>query len=56
LANHPNLDHKLRDADGNALRMNISADEKRAIIAFLSTLTDHEMISDPKFSDPFKSK
>jgi cytochrome c peroxidase len=56
LANHPNLDHKLRDANGNPLRMNISADEKHAIISFLSTLTDHEMISDPKFSDPFKSK
>ena len=56
LANHPNLDHKLRDANGNPLQMNISAAEKDAIIAFLHTLTDHEMISDPKFSDPFKFK
>ena len=56
LANNPNLDHKLRGADGNPLQLNISADEKRAIIAFLNTLTDREMISDPKFSDPFKSK
>ena len=56
LANHPNLDNKLRDANGNPLQMNISPEEKKAIIAFLHTLTDDEMISDPKFSDPFKSK
>ena len=56
MANHPNLDNKLKDANGNPLRMNISPDEKHAIIAFLNTLTDHEMITDPKFSDPFKSK
>lgn len=56
LVNHPNLDPKLRDANGNPLRMNISADEKHAIISFLNTLTDHQMISDPKFSDPFKSR
>lgn len=56
LENHPNLDQKLRDASGNPLRFNISSDEKRAIISFLNTLTDHQMISDPKFSDPFKSR
>ncbi|MEX2233775.1 MAG: hypothetical protein WD824_16540 [Cyclobacteriaceae bacterium] len=56
LANHPSLDHKLRDSNANPLQLNISADEKHAIISFLNTLTDHKMISDPKFSDPFKSK
>jgi cytochrome c peroxidase len=56
MANHPNLDEKLRDAEGNALRMNISENEKHALIAFLNTLTDHEMITDPKFSNPFKSR
>jgi cytochrome c peroxidase len=56
LSNNPNLDPKLRGGDGNPMQLNISADEKRAIIAFLNTLTDHEMISDPKFSDPFKSR
>jgi cytochrome c peroxidase len=56
MANHPNLDHKLRDAEGNPLRMNISQYEKDALIAFLNTLTDHKMISDPKFSNPFKSR
>jgi cytochrome c peroxidase len=56
MANHPNLDHKLRDADGNPLRMNISEHEKDALISFLNTLTDHEMISNPKFSNPFKTR
>ena len=56
MANHPNLDHKLKDAEGNPLRMNISKNEKEALIAFLNTLTDHEMITDPKLSNPFKSR
>ena len=55
LANHPNLDHKLKDTNGTPLQMNISVDEIHAI-AFLNTLTDYEMISDPKLSDPFKFK
>jgi cytochrome c peroxidase len=56
MANHPNLDHKLKDAEGNPLRMNITENEKDALIAFLKTLTDHEMITDPKLSNPFKSR
>jgi cytochrome c peroxidase len=54
MVNHPNLDIKLKDANGNAMQMNISDQEKTAIIAFLNTLTDYAMITDPKFSDPFK--
>lgn len=50
----PSLDPRLRDVNGNAMRMNISADEKAALIAFLNTLTDTKMITDPKFSNPFK--
>lgn len=50
----PNLDWQLMDTkQENARKMNISEDEKRAIIAFLNTLTDYHMISDPKFSNPF---
>jgi cytochrome c peroxidase len=56
IANHPNLDQRLKDSQGNALRLNITSNEKNAIIAFLNTLTDYEMISDPKFSNPFKAK
>ena len=56
LANHPNLDPKLKDESGNARSMNITAHERDAIIAFLHTLSDESVITDPKFSNPFKVK
>lgn len=52
----PNLDSRLMDSGGHAMKMNITADEKQAIIAFLGTLTDYHTITDPKFSNPFKVK
>jgi cytochrome c peroxidase len=55
IANHPNLDKRLKK-DGQPMRLQIPQQDKEAIIAFLHTLTDHEMISDPKFSNPFKIK
>ncbi len=51
-----NLDSRLKDNTGNAMQMNITDVEKQAIIAFLGALTDDHMISDPKFSNPFKVK
>jgi len=35
------------------LVLNITSNEKTALIAFLHSLTDQTFISDPKFSDPF---
>ena len=52
----PNLDPLLTDGKGHARSMNITEQDKQAIIAFLGTLTDNQMITDPKFSNPFKSK
>ncbi len=52
---HKNLDVKFTDGHGNLKRLNLNSIEKAAIIAFLKTLTDTEMIKDPKYSDPFKS-
>ena len=52
-----NLDTLMKDPKtGGPLRMNINAHEKTAIIAFLGTLTDVDMITNPNFSDPFKIK
>lgn len=54
---HPNLDKRLRKDgvfDGEALRLNYSAEEKAALLAFLHTLTDYDFIQEEKFSDPFK--
>lgn len=53
---HPNLDARLRDSNGNIIRPNISEAEAEAIIAFLGTLTDHTMITDVRFSNPFETK
>ncbi|GGZ38662.1 cytochrome-c peroxidase [Echinicola pacifica] len=35
------------------VKLHLSASEKKAIIAFLHTLTDEKFISNPKFSNPF---
>lgn len=53
IKNHPALDDRLKDANGQAKKMNITTAEKTALIAFLNTLTDYEMITNPKYSNPF---
>lgn len=50
---HPNLDNRLAAPGGQARRLNMTNDEKMALIAFLHTLTDETMRADIKFSDPF---
>lgn len=51
---HPNLSAALIDPnDGTPLRLNLTAQQKAAIVAFLNTLTDDALLSDEKFSDPF---
>jgi cytochrome c peroxidase len=56
IKNSENLDPILRDQGGSAMQFHIPASEKQAIIAFLHTMTDYQMISDPMFSSPFKLK
>jgi cytochrome c peroxidase len=51
-----NLDPRLKDSNGAPVRMHIPESDKKAIIAFLQTMTDREMITDVRFSNPFKSK
>jgi cytochrome c peroxidase len=48
----PNLDALLR-RNGAPLRLNLIDADKDALEAFLRTLTDEEMIADPRFADPF---
>jgi cytochrome c peroxidase len=52
----PNLSWILRDQKGSPIRMNISDNDKKAIAAFLNTLTDYTMVTDKKFSNPFVVK
>ncbi len=49
---HPNLDERLADFAANG--MALPEREKVALTNFLLTLTDRELIKDPKFSDPFR--
>jgi cytochrome c peroxidase len=35
-------------------RIDLTAQEKADLVAFLKTLTDHEFLTNPKFADPFK--
>jgi cytochrome c peroxidase len=53
IQDNPNLSAPLRQPDGSIKRMNFTATEKAALIAFLQTLTDQSLATDEKFSDPF---
>jgi cytochrome c peroxidase len=54
-----NLDWNLQDNSGNfgssgkARKLNLSPSDKKALVAFLKTLTDKDFTTNPKFSDPF---
>jgi cytochrome c peroxidase len=48
---HPNLDSRLDEISAQGLAL--PEREKVALTEFLKTLTDYELISDPKLSDPF---
>ena len=50
---NPNLDNRLRGNNNQPRRLNLTDAEKAALLAFLETLTDNEMLADPRFSDPF---
>lgn len=56
IADNENLDFRLRTPNGQPRNMEIPKADKEAIIAFLHTLTDYEMATDEKFSDPFKAQ
>jgi cytochrome c peroxidase len=49
----PNLHPALRDANGAPLRLNLTAEDRAALVAFLGTLTDPQLAADPRFADPF---
>lgn len=51
---HDNLNPLLKDERGNAVNFNFSRKEKDALVAFLNTLTDNDLLTDVKFSDPFR--
>ena len=56
VVNHPNLSPPLRNPPGQPpgpRRLNLTPDQKAALVAFLHTLTDPDLATDPRWSDPF---
>ncbi len=56
---HPSLHFRLSTVDdgpqgGVPRKQNFTNEEKEALIAFLNTLTDATVTTDPKYSNPFK--
>lgn len=51
---NPNLSQLLRNPDGTVTRLNLTAQEAADLVAFLQTLTDNNLLNDPRFSDPFQ--
>ncbi len=52
IQNHANLHRTLKE-NGLAKKFDFSPGEKDALILFLKTLSDHQMKSEVKWSDPF---
>ncbi len=58
IQDHPNLSVHLREGGpgGPPRRMNMTAEEKAALVAFLKTLTDTGFLTDSRFADPFNKR
>ncbi len=52
--NHPNLSNQLKLPNGQPRLANLTPQDKAALVAFLKTLTDVNVTTDIKYSDPFK--
>ncbi len=50
---HPNLDPILRAPGGRPVRLELPPEDRAALVAFLRTLTDRTVTTDPRWSDPF---
>jgi cytochrome c peroxidase len=53
IQNSPGLDPGLRQPGGQPQRLNLTAGERAALVAYLHTLTDSSFLTDVRFSDPF---
>lgn len=50
----PALDDRLRGPGGRPQRLTFEPSDENAIVAFLLTLTDQSLPTDPRFTDPFR--
>lgn len=52
---NPDLDLRMRDGEGNPRRLNLSEEDKQALVAFMETFTDYAFLTSSLFSDPFET-
>jgi len=50
---HPYLSAHMKNGEGDPRHLNLTPEESEALVAFMKTLTDYELIIDEKFSNPF---
>ena len=50
---NPNLDRRLLLLNGAPQRLNLTAQQRSALVAYLNTLTDQTLLTAAKFSNPF---
>ena len=50
---HPYLSAHMMNGEGEPRHLNLTPEESEALVAFMKTLTDYELINDEKFSNPF---
>jgi len=53
VVSNPNLSPPLIAPGGGPLRLNLTTNQIGAVVAFLNTLTDTNLVANAKFSDPF---
>lgn len=54
IQDHINLHPVLKGNNNRPRRMNFTEAQKQALVSFLEMTTDHTVLVDPKFSDPFR--
>jgi len=54
VANSPDIDRRLLGPDSLPRRLNFSSQQRRALVAFLESLTDSSFLHDPRFANPFQ--
>jgi cytochrome c peroxidase len=50
---NPDLDARLRNADGTPKRLHLTSEQKAALVAFLGALTDSTFLTAARFANPF---
>lgn len=56
IQNSPTLDNRLRNNNGQPVRLNLTNAEKAALVAFMETLTDETLANEEKYSNPFRDE